>query len=545
MADRVHVTVKEKILIHLLSYSKYKDEVEVPASVSQEGMAEAVGVRRSHIASALKDLKENELVEEKKARIIGEKRRKNAYFLTSSGQSEALSLKENIRQKTILFRDEDGSEKEVTISEVKDHISEKLSILEVLNRLTEDGIFDMKKREKEPEEEEVEKTIICPFCGQTNKNFELNTVLLPSGAQGLSVSCFFCGRDFLVAEISIADQEEAKGYVPSLIPSEEAEAAILKTPFQTANPFIVSLGLFFMLISFLLALVIGLNYISSDLFILVLVGFILSLSLLYIGLMNVKHLDAITRRILIVVGAVFVSFIALFLGLMMGAEYHSEQAWLMASVVLPAFGVFVFGKPLAKTLRSELSLALGVFLILFGVFSIAFYELFSSSYWYSPFWVIAGALMVFTSYEIERLDKTFILRAACVGTGAFVAIFCFVVLISQYVTLGLLKSIGTFLWLVLGVYLVTLRFVSRQSCDRSLYAMKISLMVGIGVLFSLVGILLALNGRYMESAVEFFIGIPIIWYGISNAREFGASQTVLIAFVVFSEVFSILSFTLT
>jgi len=544
MADRVHVTVKEKILIHLLNYSKYKDEVEVPVSVSQEGMANAVGVRRSHIASALKDLKENELVEEKKARIIGEKRRKNAYFLTSSGQREALSLKESIRQKTILFRDEDGLEKEIEISELKDHISEKLSILEVLNRLTEDGIFDLKKKEKEPEEE-VEKTIICPFCGQTNKNFELNTVILPSGAQGLSVSCFFCGRDFLVAEISIADQEEARGYMPSLIPSEEAEAAILKTPYQTANPFLVSLGLFFMLISFLLALVIALNYISSDLFIFVLLGFILSLSLLYIGLMNVKHLDAITRRILIVVSAVFVGFIVLFLGLMMEAEYNAEQAWLMASVVLPAFGVFVFGKPLAKTLRSELSLSLGVFLILFGVFSIAFYELFSSSSWYSPFWVIAGALMVFTSYEIEKLDKTFILRATCVGTGAFIAIFCFIVLISQYVSFGLLKSISAFLWLILGVDLVTLRFVSKQSCDRSLSAMKIALMIGIGVLFSLVGILLGLNGRYMESAVEFFIGIPIVWYGISNAKEFEASQIAFISFVIFSEVFSVLSFTLT
>lgn len=540
MANKIHVTVKEKILLHLLNYSKHKDEVEVPAQVSQDGLAKAVGVRRSHIASALKDLKEKGQVEEKKARIFDEKRRKNAYFLTEIGQNEALRLKESIREKNIMLKTEDGAFKEVKISELKEHIGEKLSILETLNRISDEGVFDLKGKEAPPEEKELERTVICPFCGQTNKNFEIKKVQLSSGAIGLSISCFFCGRDFLAAEISVADQEVAVGYVATEVAPEEYPPQ----PFMAANPFLVSLGLFFMLASFLLALMVGLAYIPNNFFVFIPVGFIMSLVLLYIGLKDVRHLDAITRRILIVTGAIFASFIALFVGLMLDAEYDAEQAWIMASVVLPAFGVFIFGKPLAKSLRSELSLSLGVFLVIFGLFTIAFYDLFSWSAWFSPFWVIAGSIMVFTSYEIERLDKTFIVRAGCVGVGAFVAVFCLVILSSEYSTLGILKVISAVLWLLFGIFLVFMRFMRQESCEKSLKAMKSALLSGIGVLFVLVGILLALNGRYMECAVEFFIGVPLVCYGLANVREYAPSQIGMITFTIFSEVFTVFSFVL-
>jgi len=544
MAVKIHITVKEKILIHLLSYSRYKEEVEVPVQVSQEGMAKAVGVRRSHIASALKDLKDLGHVEEKKARVIGEKRRKNAYFLTHEGQAEALRLKEAVLEKKILLKTEDGAVKEIEIPRLKDHIEEKLGVLEILNRLDDEGVFDVKRKE-EPAEEGLERTVICPFCAQTNKNFELKEVELSSGGTGLSVTCFFCGREFLAAEISMADQEEAKGYAPTFLPSEITPEEYAPPPFVTANPFLVSLGLFFMLASFLLALMIGLDYVSSGFFVLILVGFILSFALLYFGLMNVRHLDAITRRILIVIGAIFVGFIALFVGLMLDAEYEAEQTWIMASVVIPAFGVFIFGKPLAKSLRSELSLSLGVFLVLFGSFTIIFFDLFSWSAWYSPFWVIVGSMMVFTSYEIERLDIIFVIRAGCIGVGAFMTLFCIVLMVQSGSALWPFRAISAILWLLIGIYLVLIRFQHQEAFEKSILALRGALLSGIGELFFLVGILLALNGRIMECAVEFFIGIPIIYYGLVEVREYEPSQVGLIAFVICSEALTVLSFTLT
>ena len=103
-------------------------------------------------------------------------------------------------------------------------------------------------------------------------------------------------------------------------------------------------------------------------------GFILSLVVLYIGLKDVRHLEAISRRLLIITGTIFVTFIAVFVSYIMGAEFDLEQVGIMVSVILPAFFVFAFGKPLSANLRSELSLSLGTFLVLFGVFLSIFYH---------------------------------------------------------------------------------------------------------------------------------------------------------------------------
>jgi hypothetical protein len=543
MADKVRVTVKEKILIHLLSFSKFRDEVEVPAQISQDGMAKAVGVRRSHIASALKDLKSSDLVEERKARIQGQERRKNAYFLSHIGNEEAMRLKETVLEKNITLKKEDGSEIEIKISELKEHVTRKFSVLEVLNRLSDDGIF-IEKEIMMPSEEpmELERIVVCPFCGQTNKNFELNLVPLLDGIPGYNVPCFFCGREFIATEVSPGEQGTVKNYATTFLPSDDSQQHFISPPFRAAKPLYISLGLFFMLASFFLGLIVALGYLSTGFYAFVPVGLVLSILLLFVGLKEVRHLDAISRRIVIVIGAVFIGFISIFVGLLIGVEYEGEQAWILASVVLPAFGVFIFGKPLTRSLRSELSMSLGVFLVLFGIFTIAFYDLFRWSSWFSPFWVISGALMVFTSYEIERLNQDRILRAICMGGGAFLAVFCLVIIVSHGADLWPYKAISTSLWLLSGVFLVLLRFFDSEPFEKSLLALRSSLISGIGVLFVMAGILLAINSRFMESVVEFFIGAPIILLGLGNAREFNSSQLFIIAFIIISEVFTVFSF---
>ncbi len=86
------------------------------------------------------------------------------------------------------------------------------------------------------------------------------------------------------------------------------------------------------------------------------------------------------------------------------------------------------------------------------------------------------------------------------------------------------------------------RFLEKDSYEKWFQVLRSTLLSGIGVLFILVGILLALNGRYMEFGVEFFIGVPILWYGLMDVKEYESLQIGLIAFVIFSEIVSVLSF---
>jgi hypothetical protein len=61
----------------------------------------------------------------------------------------------------------------------------------------------------------------------------------------------------------------------------------------------------------------------------------------------------------------------------------------------------------------------------------------------------------------------------------------------------------------------------------------------------LIAIILGLRGRLMEAGVEFFIGIPIIWYGLQDSRHFGYSKLGLILYVMVSEIIAVLAFLLT
>lgn len=537
MADKVRVTVKEKILIHLFGFSKFKDEFEVPQKVTQDGMARVIGVRRSHIASALKDLKTSEFVEEKKTRIEGNERRKNAYFLTPIGETEALRIKESVLDKKVKIRLEDGSLKDVKLSQVAEHIGRKLGLIEILSGITPEGEF----KEKVEEKKEPERSVLCPFCAHTNFNFELKEVQLNESEKAILVACLFCGNEFLATEQSPTAEEEGQIYEHVPFTVEQPPPP----PLPTGNPFLVSLGLFFMMGSFILALFVSLSNLPNELCLLSPLGFILSLIFLYMGVKNVRHLEAISRRILLITGTIFVVFIAIFVSLVSGAEFELEQVGIMLSVILPAFGLFVFGKPLSENLRSELSLSLGVFLVLFGIFLSAFSDLSNWSLWYSPFWVIAGAILIFVSYEIHRLDSIMIIRSICVGAGAFFGIFCLVILSAWYQNLGIFKIISILLWLVFSIILVAIRFVSFSTFEEILSAMKTSLITGLGLLFALIGVILTINDRFMEAGVEFFIGIPIMWYGLLDVRDFANTKIMIMVYILGAEVFSVISFFLT
>ena len=83
LTDVRHITIADKILIHLFQYVSYLDAAEVPFEMSQEGIAHAIKVQRSQVSRALKTLLDKGYVDEQICRIKGAKRRRKGYFLQS------------------------------------------------------------------------------------------------------------------------------------------------------------------------------------------------------------------------------------------------------------------------------------------------------------------------------------------------------------------------------------------------------------------------------------------------------------------------------
>ena len=132
----------------------------------------------------------------------------------------------------------------------------------------------------------------------------------------------------------------------------------------------------------------------------------------------------------------------------------------------------------------------------------------------------------------------------CAGVGAFIFVFCIIILVSQADELPLLKVVSVILGLFWGLLLLYVRAAGEESSKRMITTLKSSLVLGMGLLFILIGILLAINDKFMEGAVEFFIGIPIVWLGLSDARESEITHIGIMIFILVSEVIIVLSFSL-
>ncbi len=120
------LTVQEKILVHLSKYRAYRGKIAVPTAITQEGIAETIGVKRPHISVEIKRMMKKGLVEEFKAHAGGRKRRK-AYFTTPEGERRVKEIEEIVRTRNVIVR-ANGDSREMRGDEAVAYISSSMSI---------------------------------------------------------------------------------------------------------------------------------------------------------------------------------------------------------------------------------------------------------------------------------------------------------------------------------------------------------------------------------------------------------------------------------
>ncbi len=89
----VALTVGERILFHLLQYTKYLDSFDVPIDITQDGIAAALRISRAHVALELKKLKNAGEVKERLSHVKRGRTKRKVYFLTMAGEARARQIK--------------------------------------------------------------------------------------------------------------------------------------------------------------------------------------------------------------------------------------------------------------------------------------------------------------------------------------------------------------------------------------------------------------------------------------------------------------------
>ncbi|MFP4608624.1 MAG: BREX system ATP-binding domain-containing protein, partial [Candidatus Aenigmatarchaeota archaeon] len=220
----VSSTARERILLHLGSYEIYLDRDEVPYGITQPGIAEAVGVSRSHVSYEIKGLMEKEeLVREEIRRVEDQKRKRKVYFLTAKG----LEVCDDIRG-----RFEDGyitvitceGKKQVELNEIDDYLEGRDPLLKALSMIDDDDDdYALDLRKGEPSGERI-------FVGR-EEELERMKNLLGGVEKGDSRTLFIVGepgigKTTLVSEFSQYAKKKGFKFLEG------------KAYFETAAPFL-------------------------------------------------------------------------------------------------------------------------------------------------------------------------------------------------------------------------------------------------------------------------------------------------------------------
>ncbi len=139
------LTATEKILLHLLRYSKLRKDMNVPIAITQKGIAEAVQIRWNHVPRAMKKLINQGFVEEERAHIDSKVRRQKAYYLSDDGINFTKGLENRISRQEIRLKKQNGEIEVLKLSELNNSLKTSLTVLEIVLSIGQEQVVDAEK----------------------------------------------------------------------------------------------------------------------------------------------------------------------------------------------------------------------------------------------------------------------------------------------------------------------------------------------------------------------------------------------------------------
>jgi hypothetical protein len=550
------LTVKEKIILHLLSYSQYSDIEEVPEDLTQQGIATWITAPRPHVSMALKDLKTKEQLTEHTSRIIQGKRKQKVYFLTPEGMQIGNGLKRRLLESEIKIIDGDIEE---VLSIGKICTKYKISIMELLNSITAEGVCDIKKIGKKPKLTIPAKPQKPPISQkQSIQNIQSKQPKLPIKPEKY-------------APVTQTKPTSAKAQVPSTLGQMPTRTPQSDAYYTHSNPqenylnylyqyypeyyneyysefykpvsprFSVKANLIFFSVGYILMLlgvISGLYFIiaTNFLFVIPMVLFItIGVTVIAISGTELWNNETWGNRILnlFVVTVPLELYLLIYFILDPGLSYQDLGLWLI--IVFSFMGLAIFGSFIPLSHRAWSLIILG-FIIFIN--SILLFFIDSISIFNTGFWLLIGILCFYTSYNL--VDKNFdeLVLGITLGVGLGIILACGV-FISQYnFESARFDSIFIFiiigLWIIVGIFLIAL---SIRDKDKSANIIKTvsglysSTPIYFGIVLIFFGVFLLTFDKLIETIIELFLGGIVIIYGVKRILTLERSSIALSALI--------------
>ncbi|MBI0584171.1 MAG: tetratricopeptide repeat protein [Methanomassiliicoccus sp.] len=215
------LTVRERVVLHLLAYQRYLQDSDAPAAITQEGIADAVDVGRNNVSKVVNSLGELGSIEVQTKHVKGYASIKKVYFLTANGYQEALSLKAELERTKINIVDFDGKVHEDELGKLPLYLPKRYAFLDLALNISR-GHFDCSSFHESKVKEERRfvdytdrKPTIRTFFGRQKELKALNE-FLDSGTARVMAICGIpgIGKTTLLAKFvqDIRDQRNVYWY---------------------------------------------------------------------------------------------------------------------------------------------------------------------------------------------------------------------------------------------------------------------------------------------------------------------------------------------
>jgi len=152
--DKRLFTVNERILLHLKESGSASHTIDIPAPMTQDGIANALGIRVNHVSRAAKALQKQGFIREATARVKGEIRRKKIYLITAEGMAVANNIYGRVGETLVSVRDSRQRLREMPAGEARKLLLPPRTYTAMLAALDERNVLDIfraKARKKETE----------------------------------------------------------------------------------------------------------------------------------------------------------------------------------------------------------------------------------------------------------------------------------------------------------------------------------------------------------------------------------------------------------
>lgn len=115
------LTVRERILLHLVEQRAEGIGYHLPEEVTQTGLSAAVGIAQKHVPQYVRSMIDERLLAERTGRVEGSRQRRKAYSLTDDGRKVATRLRGELLGRPVDVELDDGVRRMALREAVRDH----------------------------------------------------------------------------------------------------------------------------------------------------------------------------------------------------------------------------------------------------------------------------------------------------------------------------------------------------------------------------------------------------------------------------------------